>query len=138
MAPTAPRKTAAKKATTAARSATARKTAAPKDRRPAATAKTDDLVRVQLHGVDWKIDPATMDDFELLDDLNALDQKEDATRMPSVLRRFLTIPDKDGDPDDSQFRLAMDTLRDKKTGRVTVEAGSRFVWDLLAELNPNS
>lgn len=121
--------TAAKKTTTAKRSATARATKKPQDRQ-APKAEQDNKVKVNVRGVEWKIDPETMDDFELLDDLNALDQRDDATRMPAVLRRFLG---------DAQFAKAMDVLRaEAPNGRVTVEKGSEFVWDLMEALNPNS
>jgi hypothetical protein len=81
-----------------------------------------------VRGKLWLVDEEALDDFELLDDLNALDQRSDPTRMPAVLRRLLQ----------DQWSEAMDVLRDKDTGRVTVEAGSQFVFDLMEELNPNS
>jgi hypothetical protein len=125
---TTTRKTAAKK-TTAARSATARAAKAPQDHKPKAELD-EGSVTVEVRGEKWTVQKEVMDDFELLDDLNALDQRDDATRMPSVLRRFLG---------DEQFTKAMDVLRkESKVGRVTIEAGSEFVWDLMAALNPNS
>ena len=79
-------------------------------------------------GREWTVPAGALDDFELLDDLNALEQREDGTRLPSILRRLL------GD----QWRPAMDAIRDKETGRVSVEAGGEFVSTLLGALNPNS
>lgn len=87
-----------------------------------------DVRVVTVRGKEFRIPVAVMDDFELLDDLNALDQREDATRMPAVLRRLV------GD----QWGEAMNLLRDKDTGRVTIEAGSEFVMELVEALNPNS
>jgi hypothetical protein len=123
-----PRKTAAAKKTTAARSATARSRKAPADHKAPEAEQQKDFVEVTLRGATWRVDREVLDDFELLDDLNALDQRDDPTRMPSVLRRFLG---------DAQFAKAMDACRNDK-GRVTIEAGSEFVWDLMRELNPNS
>jgi hypothetical protein len=123
MATSAAKKTAAKKTTTAARAAKA-----PQDHQPKAEPEKD-FVTVTVRGEEWNVGKEVLDDFELLDDLNALDQRDDATRMPSVLRRFLG---------DEQWSKAMDVLRDKESNRVTVEAGSEFVWDLMAALNPNS
>jgi hypothetical protein len=123
MATSAAKKTAAKKTTTAARA-----TKAPKDHQAKAE-PVKDYVVVTVRGEEWKVGKEVLDDFELLDDLNALDQRDDATRMPSVLRRFLG---------DEQWTKAMNLLRDKETGRVKIETGSEFVWDLVAALNPNS
>ena len=99
----------------------------PQDRKPKAEPKPETLTAT-VNGKDWSVPADALDDFELLDDLNALEQRNDATRLPSVLRRLL------GD----QWRDAMETLRDKDSGRVSVEAGSKFVMDLMGALNPNS
>lgn len=84
---------------------------------------------VTLHGAEWRIEDAVLDDFELLDDLRAVQDNDDASRMPSLLRRMLG---------DDGYKQAMDVLRDSGTGRVSVEAGAIFVWDLFKALNPNS
>ena len=99
----------------------------PEDRKPKAEPKPETLTAT-IKGRDWSVPADALDDFELLDDLNALEQKGDVTRLPSVLRRLL------GD----QWRDAMDAMRDESTGRVTVEAGSEFVMSLMGALNPNS
>lgn len=83
---------------------------------------------VEVRGRTWSVPLDALDDFELLDDLNALDQREDPTRLPAVLRRLL------GD----QWRQAMDVLRDEETKRVTVTAGAEFVFELMTALDPNS
>lgn len=118
------RKTAAKKATPSRVPAGAKQ---PQDRKPAEE-KSDGFIHVTLHEKEWLVPEEALDDFELLDDINSLEQRADASRMPSVLRRLL------GD----QWSDAMEVLRDKDSGRVSVEAGSKFVWDLLEEMNPNS
>lgn len=84
---------------------------------------------VEVRGQQWEIQEDVLDDFELLDDLNALDQRDDATRMPSVLRRLLG---------DAQWKRAMDLLRDPDTKRVGMQDGGEFVMELMGALNPNS
>ena len=100
---------------------------APQDRKPKAESKPETLTG-HVRGRDWTVLTEALDDFELLDDLNALEQKGDATRLPAVLRRLLG----------EQWRDAMDAMRNTETGRVSVEAGSEFVMDLMGALNPNS
>ena len=99
----------------------------PQDHKAKAT-PAPETVSATVRGVEWTVPADALDDFELLDDLNALDQKNDVTRMPSVLRRLL------GD----QWREAMELLRDKDSGRVSVESGAEFVFELMGALNPNS
>lgn len=131
------RRTTKKTATTAARSATAKAALegkvlpagkTPQDRRPKAEPEPT-VVTVTVRDVEWTVPTEALDDFELLDDLNALDQHGDGTRLPAVMRRFLG---------DDQFAKAMKLLRDPSTGRVTVETGTVFFWDLMEALNPNS
>jgi hypothetical protein len=99
----------------------------PEDHKPkAATESASRKVTVRDH--EWVILEEALDDFELLDDLNALDQHDDPTRMPAVLRKLL------GD----QWKVAMDLLRDKESGRVSIKTGTEFVFELMTELNPNS
>lgn len=68
-----------------------------------------------------------LDDFELLDEMRALDEGN-ATKMPAVLRRMV------GD----DFKTVMNSLRDPKTGRVTITAARGWIDRLLQALNPNS
>src|SRR5690349_21824252 len=119
MATSTARKTAAKKATAPRIPAGAKQ---PQDHKPAEE-KSDGFIHATLLGREWLVPEEALDDFELLDDINSLEQKSDASRMPSILRRLL------GD----QWGDAMEALRDKETKRVSVEAGSKFVWDLLEE-----
>lgn len=100
----------------------------PQDHKDKATPKANET-KVVVRDQEWTIQSDALDDFELLDDLNALDQRDDPTRMPSVLRRLLG---------DEQWKAAMGVLRDEKTGRVSVTEGSQFVMELIQELNPNS
>lgn len=87
-----------------------------------------DFLTATVAGKEWRIPKNAMDDFELLDDFNALEQRDDPTRLPSVLRRLL------GD----QWRDAMEAIRDEETGRVSIEAGAEFAGEIMEALDPNS
>lgn len=67
-----------------------------------------------------------LDDFELLDDLRAVDVDQNLSRLPSLLRRLL----------EDDYATAMNALRNEK-GRVTIEAGTEFIRDVFGALNPN-
>lgn len=69
-----------------------------------------------------------LDDFELLDDLRAIDVDRNASRLPALLRRLV------GD----EFRNVMDALRNPETGRVKIEPAQEWIRDLMEALNPNS
>lgn len=69
-----------------------------------------------------------LDDFELLDDMRALDVDGNSTKMPAMLRRMV------GD----DYKLVMESLRDQTTGRVTITAVNAWINRLLEALNPNS
>jgi hypothetical protein len=99
----------------------------PADRKPKKAEKPDTL-EVTVRGTTLTVPADVLDDFELLDDLNEIDQKQNAARMASVLRRLV------GD----QWREAMDLARDEKTGRVPIESGARLVQEIMEGLNPNS
>lgn len=99
----------------------------PTDRKPKAE-DAPSVLTVTLRDVDWTIEPEALDDFELLDDIRET-EVGNATRLPSVLNRLLGA---------EQSRKAMDVLRDKTTGRVSIEAGAEFVGEIFEELNPSS
>lgn len=84
---------------------------------------------VTLHGVTVHVPYEAINDFELLDDLNRIESGEvkNVTAVSSVLRKFI------GD----DFKAAMNAIRDFETGRVTIEAGTRFLFDLMRGINPN-
>lgn len=87
-----------------------------------------DVRTVVVRGTELSIPSAALDDFELLDDLNEIDQNRNAVRMASVLRRLV------GD----QWRTVMDLARDEETGRVSIEGGAALVQEIMQALNPNS
>lgn len=102
----------------------------PADRKPKEEDRRDEpkSIEVALRGETWTISADAVDDFELLDDLNEIDTNGNAARMPSLLRRLLGP---------GQYRAALDLIRDDN-GRVTVEAGQKFVMDMFKEIDPNS
>lgn len=97
----------------------------PEDRK-APKADTGD-VTVTIRGVTVTISEEALDDFELMDDLDRLEQEEDASRLPSILRRLV------GD----QYKTVMDALRGPN-GRVGIEAGADFVGEVLEAVAPKS
>lgn len=107
-------------------------TAIPADvKRPAdrkVKANKDGSRTVEVRGLSISVSGEVLDDFELLDDLDALDQGN-GTRLPSVLRRLIGK---------ENFGGAMDILRDPETGRVSVESGAEFVSEVLKAVAPNS
>lgn len=84
--------------------------------------------KVTLHGVTVVVPFEAIDDFELLEELHDLDKKQNGVQLPGILRRLV------GD----QYKGVLDHLRDKSTGRVPIQTGTRFVFDLVKALNPNS
>lgn len=81
--------------------------------------------RVTLHGVTVTVPTEAIDDWELLEELDALDRGK-GQKLPSVLRRLV------GD----DYSMVIDSLRGKN-GRVSIARGTEFVTDLLGSLNPN-
>lgn len=83
--------------------------------------------RVTVDGVTVDVPDEALDDFETLDDIRAVQDQKDASRLPSLLRRIV------GD----DYRKVIEQLRDPVTGRVTVERGSQFVLGLFEAVAPN-
>lgn len=69
-----------------------------------------------------------LDDFELLDDLRAIDVDKNASRLPALLRRLVR----------DEYGSVMDALREPKSGRVRIEPAQVWLRDLMEALNPNS
>lgn len=125
-------------ATTTTRKSNTKKPAAakaPEDHKPKATveaeAKKVEQFTVTLRDRDWVVDANVLNDFELLEKLSVIDGGggRAASVMPSVLRELLGS---------KQYAEAMDALRDEETGRVPVNVGADFVFDILRGLDPNS
>ncbi len=83
--------------------------------------------RVTLQGIEVSVPDEALDDFELLDDIRAVQDQSDPSRMPSLLRRII-VP--------GEYRAVLDALRGPN-GRVSVEDGSKFVLELFRSLNPS-
>lgn len=98
----------------------------PQDRR--AKIDKDGSRTVTVRGLTVTVPLEVMDDFELLDDLNAMDNDEPQA-LPSILRRVLGK---------EHFKEAMRILRDPATGRVSITDGAEFVGELFKALDPNS
>jgi|GEM_PF-1594266 len=116
----------------------------PADRQPKVEkAKVVDGRReVTVRGIALSIPENAFDDFETLDDIDAIEEASrlgdsmdeanagDATmRFVRLLRRLLS-------PED--VRRVHKALRDPETGRYPIETGATFVGELLAAANPNS
>lgn len=97
----------------------------PQDRRPKQS--KDGTQTVKVHGVELTIVGDALDDFELLDDLAALDDGE-GQRLPKVMRRLVG----------EKWRDVMSALRDEETGRVSVDDAGTFIHDVLEAVAPNS
>lgn len=90
--------------------------------------KVDEGWKVTHKGATITLASEVFDDFELLDEIGAVEEGK-GNRLPALLRR-LVGPE--------QFRSVMEALRDKKTGRVSVEAGAEFLGEIFEAVNPNS
>lgn len=99
----------------------------PEDHKPKDDEAPQD-VTVTVKGVELTVPGDAMDDFELLDDLNELDQKKNPARLPSVLKRLVG---------EDHWGEVMEALRGEN-GRVSVETGAEFVGEVLEAINPNS
>lgn len=84
--------------------------------------------RVAIRGIVVTVPDEALDDFEVLDDIRAVQDQDDASRLPALLRRLVGTDD---------YRRVIDALRGPN-GRVSVEDGSTFVLDLFKALNPSS
>jgi len=82
--------------------------------------------RTTVSGITVTVLDEALDDFELLEDLAALEEQK-ASRLPSVARRLF------GD----EYKTVMDALRSEATGRVPIKAASEFIRDVFGALNPN-
>lgn len=83
---------------------------------------------VEVDGHEYTLEPGFDDDFELLDALSEMQRTGEPSHTPGILRRLVG---------NEQTRVVINRLRDKETGRVSVDAGSDFVLKLLDALDPN-
>lgn len=90
--------------------------------------KTDTGWKVTLRGITLDLAKEVFDDFELLDEIGAIEEGR-GNRLPALLRRLVG---------EDRFRDVMEALRDKKTNRVSVEDGAKFVNEIIEAISPNS
>ena len=96
----------------------------PQDHQPKAEAPKDRVVTVDDQ--EWTVPAEALDDFELLDDLGALEDGN-AARLPAVMRRLLG----------EDYKRALNHLRGED-GRVRIEPASEFIAAIMQGLDPNS
>lgn len=89
--------------------------------------RTAPAQRTTVQGITVTVLDESLDDFELLDDLRAVDVDRNASRLPALLRRLV------GD----DYRDIMDQLRDSQSGRVPIQKATEFIRGLMEALNPN-
>ncbi|HWU28025.1 MAG TPA: hypothetical protein VN041_02905 [Microbacterium sp.] len=80
--------------------------------------------RVAIRGIVVTVPHEALDDFEVLDDIRAAQDSDDASRMPALLRRLV------GDVD---YKRVLNALRGAN-GRVSIADGGQFVMDLFEAL----
>lgn len=83
-------------------------------------------IEVKVDGKAWSIKPSAVDDFELLEDLDAIDSGDPA-RIPKVMRRLLG---------NEQYAAAIEALRGKN-GVVSIEHAAKFFYKIVEAINPN-
>lgn len=85
--------------------------------------------RGKVRGIEVTVPEEALDDFEVLDDIRAAQDEEDASRLPALLRRLVG---------DEYRRVIAELKKQSPTGRVTVQDGTEFVFDLIQRIAPNS
>lgn len=83
-------------------------------------------IELEVDGAIWKIRPDAADDFELLEDLDAIDSGN-VGRIPKVLRRVLG---------EEQYPRAIESLRGKN-GVVSVTDAATLFYKIFEAINPN-
>lgn len=100
-----------------------------KQEKPKVVTESDRWV-VTHEGITLTVLKEALDDFELLDDLAALqsDEKAGAVRFPSLLRHLAG---------DEGFKAVTDGLR-AENGRVPIAKTVQYILEVFGALNPNS
>lgn len=89
--------------------------------------KVDGGYDVTFKGLTVFVARDSLDDFELLDELRQV-QDGDPSLLPSILRRLVGKAYKD----------VLESLRDPESGRVSGEAGGKYVMDLFEVIGGGS
>lgn len=78
-------------------------------------------IALTVRGVDVKVDPADLDDFELMTDIGRMDDG-DISRLGVALRRIVGP---------QTYVALMETCRDEKTGKVSLDDGTAMFMDIF-------
>lgn len=87
--------------------------------------KVDGAFHVTHKGVTVTVAIDALDDFELLDDIGAV-EGGNAARLPSLLRRLIG----------EDYKPVLDAIRGD-SGRVKIEDASAYIGNLLGAIAPN-
>lgn len=88
-------------------------------------------IELEVRGVSLAVDPADLDDFELMTDIGRLDDG-DVSRLGVALRRIVGP---------SKYVELMETCRDEETGRVSLDDGTAMfmeIFEAMKDSGPNS
>lgn len=91
--------------------------------------RRDGTLTASVRGQRWTIEEAALNDWEIIEDLNIIENEGNPAPMPGVLRALLG---------DDQYLKAKEHLRDKETGRISLEEGAKFLGELFEVFAPNS
>ncbi len=91
---------------------------APQDHKPKAALAVPESVTATVRGVDWVIEAAALDDWDLIEDLN----DPTGASLPSATRRLLGL---------DQYEAAKTMVRDAVTGRVPATAMSELIGEIF-------
>lgn len=92
----------------------------------------DEPILVSIKGIELTVDPQVLDDLETLELLSQLNPADDAepnafALIPLLKRLF-----------GEKYKQVKNALRNKETGRITMEEVSSFVSEYLSKVSPNS
>lgn len=91
---------------------------APRDHKKKAALAAPGSVAATVRGVEWTIEAAALDDWDLIEDLN----DPTGASLPSATRRLLGAV---------QYETAREMVRDAVTGRVPATAMSELIGEIF-------
>lgn len=100
----------------------------PADRKPKVI-KQAGIMSANVRGKQWKIKEEVLNDWEIMEMIGIIEHENNPAPMPIVLRALLG---------EEQYSQAKELIRDKKTGKITVEEGSKFLGEIFETFAPNS
>lgn len=92
----------------------------------------DEPIVVSVKGVDLTVDPQLLDDLETLELLSQLSPADDTEPnmfavVPLLKRLF-----------GEKYKQVKNALRNKETGRISMEEVHDFIFEYLSKVSPNS